>query len=109
MNCTRPEAVSARAVIEWSVPTRELVLLILFRVSRSVAAGLVYLAFPYLILTRMHLGPLTLGLLYTAGAIATAALGLLFGILTDVWGRKPTLLTVAALLPLSSALVYWSP
>ena len=87
--------------------TRELFLLILFRVSRSVAAGMVYLAFPYLILTQLHQTPLTLGLLYTAGAVATAALGLLFGVLTDGWGRKPTLITVAALLPLSSALIYF--
>ena len=91
------------------MPRRELFLLILFRVSRSIAAGMVYLAFPYLILTQLHYSPLTLGLLYTAGAIATAALGLLFGVLTDVWGRKPTLITVAALLPLSSAIIYFFP
>ena len=90
------------------MPRRELFLLILFRVSRSIAAGMVYLAFPYLILTRLHYSPLMLGFLYTAGAIATAALGLVFGVLTDVWGRKPTLITVAATLPLSSAIIYFS-
>ncbi|MGH9446811.1 MAG: MFS transporter, partial [Terriglobia bacterium] len=49
-----------------------------------------------------------LGLLYTAAAIATAAFGLGFGFLTDVWGQKKTLVIVGLMLPASSALVFGS-
>ena len=82
--------------------------LAVFRTSRSIAAGMITLAFPYLILTTMHLSPLTLGLLYTVAAIATAAFGLLFGFLADTWGQKRTLILVALMLPASSLLVFFS-
>jgi MFS family permease len=82
-----------------------LFLLATFRVCRSVAAGMISIAFPYLVLQFLHRSPLVLGLLYTAAAIATAALGLLVGFLADVWGRKKTLIAVALLLPASAAIV----
>ncbi|MGH9455634.1 MAG: MFS transporter [Terriglobia bacterium] len=85
-----------------------LVLLALFRASRSIAAGMITLAFPYLILTSLHRSALTLGLLYTVAAIATAAFGLLFGFLADTWGQKKTLVLVAFMLPASSMLVFLS-
>ncbi|MGH9770337.1 MAG: MFS transporter [Candidatus Acidiferrales bacterium] len=85
-----------------------LFLLAVFRVSRSLAAGMITIAFPYLILTTLHQSPLVLGLLYTSAALATAALGLFFGFLTDVWGQKKTLITVGLTLPLSSALIFAS-
>ncbi len=81
----------------------------MFRIARSIAAGMIALAFPYLVLTHYHYGTLTLGLLYTAGAVATAGFGLLCGFLADVWGRKKTLFLVGAFLPISSALVFLSP
>jgi len=87
-------------------PQRELALLLAFRVSRSIAAGVITLAFPYLILNQYHYGPLTLGLLYTAAAVATAIFGLLVGFLADIWGRKRSLLLVAVALPVSSAIVF---
>ena len=74
--------------------------------SRSIAAGMITVAFPYLVLTSRHYNPLRLGLLYTSAAIATALLGLLFGFLTDSWGRGKTLFLVGLLLPVSSAMVY---
>lgn len=87
---------------------RYLVLLAVFRVSRSLSAGMISIAFPYLILTTLHQSALILGLLYTSAAIATAALGLFFGFLTDIWGQKKALVTVGLTLPLSSALVFIS-
>jgi MFS family permease len=88
--------------------SRQLTLLILFRTSRSIAAGMIMLAFPYLVLNLLHYGPVKLGLIYSVAAVATAMLGLLFGFLADTWGRKRTLVVVGTLLPLSSALVYFS-
>ncbi|MGH9404688.1 MAG: MFS transporter [Terriglobia bacterium] len=85
-----------------------LFLLAVFRVTRSLSAGMISIAFPYLILTTLHRSALVLGLLYTAAAVATAALGLFFGFLTDVWGQKKTLVIVGLLLPASSLLVYLS-
>ncbi len=84
----------------------------MFRTSRSVAAGMIAIAFPYLILRVLHDSALILGLLYTAAALATAAFGLGFGFLTDVWGQKKTLIAVGLMLPASSALVFasnWLP
>ncbi|HVA02040.1 MAG TPA: MFS transporter [Terriglobia bacterium] len=86
----------------------QLLLLVLFRISRSIAAGMITIAFPYLVLTTRHYGALKLGLLYTSAAIATAAFSLLFGFLTDIWGRGRTLFLVGLLLPLSSGVVFFS-
>jgi len=83
-------------------------LLLLFRSLRSIAAGMISLSFPYLILQELHRSALTLGVLYTAGSIATAILGLVSGFLADIWGRKRTLLVIGMLLPISAALVFWS-
>lgn len=66
---------------------------------------MITLVFPYLVLNHYHYGSLTLGLLYTSAAVATAVMGLLVGFLTDLWGRKRTLWTVAVTLPISSAIV----
>jgi len=84
----------------------QLILLALFRMSRSIAAGMITIAFPYLVLRDRHYSPLQLGLLYTSAAVATAVLGLLFGFLTDSWGRSKTLFLVGLLLPVSSILVF---
>ncbi|HZT68603.1 MAG TPA: MFS transporter [Terriglobia bacterium] len=86
----------------------QLFFLALFRTSRSIAAGMITIAFPYLVLRYRHYSPLQLGLLYTSAAVSTAFLGLLFGFLADVWGRGKTLFLVGLLLPLSSALVFLS-
>jgi MFS family permease len=83
----------------------QLILLAVFRISRSIAAGMITIALPYLVLTYRHYGAFKLGLLYTSAAIATAALSLLFGFLTDTWGRGRTLFLVGLLLPLSSGIV----
>ena len=86
----------------------QLLLFLLFRMSRSIAAGMITIAFPYLVLAYRHYSPLQLGLLYTSAALATATLGLLFGFLTDVWGRVKTLFLVGLLVPVSSTIVFFS-
>lgn len=86
----------------------QLLLFILFRMSRSLAAGMITIAFPYFVLTHRHYSPLQLGLLYTSAALATAALGLLFGFLTDAWGKVKALFVVGLLLPVSSTIVFFS-
>ena len=83
-------------------------LLTLFRATRSVAAGMIMIVFPYLVLQQLKYGALMLGLLYVVGALATAGLGLLVGFLGDVWGRKKALFLAGVLLPLSALLVFWS-
>lgn len=87
---------------------RQLRLLLLFRLTRTLAAGLIAVAFPYYVLRQLHYGAFTLGMLYVAATIATAALALWFGYLADVWGRKGTLLVTGALLPLGAIVAFWS-
>lgn len=87
---------------------KDLILLSLFRASRSIAAGLIMIAFPYLVLQELKYGPFALGLIYIAGAAGTAALGLLLGFLGDIWGRKRALFLSGALLPLSALLIFHS-
>jgi MFS family permease len=91
-----------------SAHRRDLVLLALFRGTRSVAAGMIALAFPYLVLRQYHGSALHLGLIYTAASVSTAVLGLGVGFLADTWGRRKSLALVAVTLPLSSAMVYLS-
>lgn len=86
----------------------QLRLLLLFRLTRTLAAGLISVAFPYYILTELHYSAFTLGILYAAATVATAVLALLFGYLADVWGRKGTLLLAGVLLPLGAILAFWS-
>ncbi len=86
----------------------QLRLLLLFRLTRTLAAGLISVAFPYYILTELHDTAFTLGVLYTAATIATAAFALVFGYLTDTWSRKGTLLLTGVLLPAGALLAFWS-
>jgi len=88
--------------------SRQLLWLVLFRLTRSFAAGIIVLVLPYYVLQDLHYTPLVLGLLYTAATFGTAAFALLFGYLTDLWGRKGTLLLAGALLPLGAFLAFSS-
>jgi MFS family permease len=87
---------------------RDIWCLVAFRTCRGVAAGLINIAFPYLILRQLHATPLALGLLYTAGSFGTAVIGLVCGFLADLLGRKFMLGILGALLPASALLVYLS-
>jgi predicted MFS family arabinose efflux permease len=87
---------------------KDFTLLTLFRVTRSISAGIMMIAFPYLVLERLKYGPLALGLIYVAGATGTAVLGLLLGLLGDISGRKRALFVSGALLPLCAVMVFLS-
>ncbi|MHB2025509.1 MAG: MFS transporter [Elusimicrobiota bacterium] len=84
---------------------RQLLWLALHRAFRSAAAGMISLAFPFLVLKTLRMSPLALGAIYASASVATAILGFVFGILADVWSRKKTLWLVTVLLPASSAVV----
>jgi MFS family permease len=86
----------------------QLRLLLLFRLTRTLAAGLIAVAFPYYILTELHYSAFTLGMLYAAATVATAVLALLFGYMADVRGRKGALLLTGVLLPVGAVLAFWS-
>ncbi len=66
------------------------------------------IAFPYLVLNDLHLSPLFLGSIFALATLATAILGLFFGLITDLWGRRNTLILATFLLPLSSFLLWFS-
>lgn len=82
--------------------------LAVFRGTRSIAAGLITVAFPYLVLQHAGYGAWQLGLIYTSAALASAGLGLAAGFLGDLWDKKPTLLLVGAMLPASSFIAWRS-
>lgn len=88
--------------------TRQLVLLILFRLTRSFAAGIIILVLPYYLLEDLHYSASVLGLIYMAATFATAGFALLFGFLTDLWGRKGTLILAGLLLPAGAFLFFFS-
>ncbi len=75
------------------------------RIVRSVAAGMINVAFPYYILVDLHYGPSVIGLIYVAATLATALMSFLFGITTDTWGKRWTLILTSALLPISALFV----
>lgn len=81
----------------------------LFRLTRSFAAGIIILVLPYYVFEDLHYSATVLGLLYMAATFATAGFALLFGFLTDLWGRKGTLLLAGVLLPAGALLVFASP
>lgn len=88
--------------------TLAIVLLALSRISRSIAAGMINVAFPYYILSELRHGAFTIGLIYTSATVSTAVLGLLAGVAADVWDRRGTLIAASLLLPVSAAIVYLS-
>lgn len=80
----------------------------MLRITRSIAAGMINVAFPYYILTRLGYGVFVVGLIYVSATIATAVLGFSAGISTDIWGKRGTLMIASAFLPLSALLIYLS-
>lgn len=76
--------------------------LCVIRVLRSVAAGLINLMFPYLVLVQMGESALVLGFVYTVATVASAVLGLVLGFGADYLGRKPAYLLALLLLPVST-------
>ena len=85
---------------------RSVVYVAIARITRSVAAGMINIAFPYYIIVNLHYGASVIGLIYVAATIATAALSFLVGVTTDTVGKRSTLLVTSALLPVSALMVY---
>ena len=83
-------------------------ILLASRITRSVAAGMLAISFPYLILNNLHHNALFLGTIFAVATLFTAFFGLFFGTITDIWGRKKTLILATLLLPVSSILLWIS-
>ncbi len=81
--------------------------LILFRITRSIAGGMMIVAMPYLVLNTLHDSSLTLGILYVAGVMSTAMLSLAAGHLCDRWSQKGTLLITGLMVP-AGAMMVWA-
>jgi MFS family permease len=81
-------------------------LLILFRISRSIAGGMMIVALPYLVLNRLHETSLALGAIYVVGVMSTAFLAVGAGYLSDRWDHKGALLITGAMVPISALMVY---
>lgn len=92
-----------------SFQARQVSLLILSRALRSASAGLINVAFPYLILKYLQGSVTTLSLSYVLGTVSTAVLGLVLGFSADLYGRRRVLIISSVLLPLSSVLLFLYP
>lgn len=85
-----------------------LFILLLSRTARSMSAGMIAIGFPYLVLQTLHYSPLHLGTIFAIGTLATAIFGFIFGMTTDLWGKKKTLVLVSIMLPISCVLLLFS-
>jgi MFS family permease len=81
-------------------------LLILFRIARSIAGGMMIVALPYLVLNTLHESSLALGAIYVVGVMSTAFLAVGAGHLSDRWDHKGALLVTGAMVPVSALMVY---
>ncbi|MGE4546178.1 MAG: MFS transporter [Desulfurella sp.] len=82
--------------------------ILLSRILRSLAGGIITIAFPYFLLKDLHYSPFLLGIIYTAATISTALLSLASGYVADLWNQKYTLILTLLLLPLSSLIILLS-
>ena len=85
---------------------RALLLLVAFRITRSIAAGMMIVALPYLVLHTLHDTSLTLGILYVVGVLSTALLAVAAGQLADRWSQKGALIITGFMVPASALIVY---
>lgn len=79
--------------------------ILISRIFRSFASGLITIAFPYFILKDLHYSPFLLGIIFTFATVSTALLSLFSGYIADLWNQKYTLVLAMVLLPLSSLLL----
>ncbi len=82
--------------------------LMLARMTRSVAGGMINVAFPYYILTTLHYGALEMGVIFLCARIAAAVLGFLGGLAADSLGKRNTLVAASLFLPLGALIVFSS-
>ena len=66
------------------------------------------IAFPYLVLNNLHHSAFYLGSIFAIATLFTGFFSLMFGIITDVWGRKNTLILATLMLPVASFLLWFS-
>ncbi len=83
--------------------------LFLSRVLRGIAAGLVTVGYPYLLLADLHAGATLLGALYAAGALSTALLTYTLGRLGSRAALRGTYLASLSLLPVACGLLVLPP
>lgn len=90
--------------------TNGLGLLLASRLLRGLAAGMVTLGVPYLVLKELHASTIVLGGVFAAGALATAAFTFLFGRLGSRVALRPAFLLALGLLPVAAGLLLlpWS-
>ncbi len=84
---------------------RPLAILAGIRVTRSLAAGIIYIIYPYLVLKALGLTAKELGMIYAAAAMATALISILAGYAADLAGRRTSLYLSSSLLVISSLLL----
>lgn len=75
------------------------------RVTRSLAAGIIYIIYPYIVLKELGLPAKELGIIYAAAALATALLSILVGYAADLVGRRTSLYMASSLMVVSSLLL----
>ena len=83
--------------------------LLISRVLRGLAAGLIAIGFPYLVLTELQSGAFTLGLIYASGALSTAILTYVFGRYGSRSALRIAYLASLALLPVAAFLLLLPP
>ncbi|WP_232085617.1 MFS transporter [Conexivisphaera calida] len=84
---------------------RPLMVLAGMRVTRSLAAGVIYIIYPYIALKDLGLPAKELGIIYAAAALATALLSILVGYAADLMGRRASLYMASSLMVVSSLLL----
>ncbi len=96
----------------WVGPTaarRGTWLLLATRVLRGLAAGLITIGFPYLVLSELHAGALLLGAIYAGGALSTALLAYAFGRFASRSAMRTAYLASLALLPIACFVLLLPP
>jgi Arabinose efflux permease len=78
---------------------RDVLLLLVSRISRSAAAGVLAVVVGLYYLNDLHLSLLAIGILFGTGAFVTPVLSLVLGVFSDRIGRKKVLLLTLFFLP----------
>ncbi len=84
-------------------------LLLVTRILRGIAAGLLTIGFPYLMLQVLHTGAFLLGGIYAGGALSTAILAYGFGRLGSRSAMRAAYLGSLGLLPIAALLLLFPP
>mgnify|MGYP001770661784 FL=1 len=88
-------------------PARSLVYLAALRSVRSVAAGILFIVFLYMVKNVLHASMFELGIMYATAGAATAGLSIVVGYMADLLGRKSSLYISSLLLVLTPAVMLY--